>query len=52
MHTWKCHSETHLKQTKISFLKTKTENRKVGQVLSGELVPVGRGEIQGKSVGG
>jgi hypothetical protein len=30
---------------------TKMENRKVGHVLSGGFLPVGRGGIQGKGVG-
>jgi hypothetical protein len=39
-----------LKQTKISF--KKKENKKAGQALSWELVPVGAGKMWGKGVGG
>jgi hypothetical protein len=46
IYTWICHNETpyivsYLKQIKMPFLKTKSENRMARQVLSGGLVPVG-----------
>jgi hypothetical protein len=43
---------SYLKQTKMLFLFIKSENRKVEQVLSGELLPVGVGRRWGKGVGG
>jgi hypothetical protein len=46
MYTWKRHNETPciaiLNKQKYLFFK-KTENRKVKQVLSGGLIPVGGG---------
>jgi hypothetical protein len=36
----------------MSYFFTKTEDRKAGEILSGGLVPVRRGRIQGKGVGG
>jgi hypothetical protein len=43
--------DNDLKPTKKCLFK-KTENRKVKQVLFGELVPVGGGRTEGKGVGG
>jgi hypothetical protein len=34
---------SYIKQTKMSFFPTKSENRRAEQVLSGRLVAVGRG---------
>jgi hypothetical protein len=46
IYTWKCHNEvscTGIKNIKMSFLHSKTENRKAKQLLSGGLVPAGWG---------
>jgi hypothetical protein len=41
---------SYLKQTKMSFIFTKTDNRRVKQVLLRGLVPVGEGRMWGKSI--
>jgi hypothetical protein len=45
MYMWKCHNETPCEAilTNKNVFFSKTENRKAKQVLSGGLVPVGRG---------
>jgi hypothetical protein len=44
---------SYLKQTKMSFFSfTKSENRRMEQVLPGGLVSVGGGKRWGKGVGG